>query len=72
MYKPRDNPYVKLGVVSEEAVLLLKAQIESDDKAKALEYERRQYEKLKERFEPEPKPKTFRIKAKFGRKTKSF
>lgn len=71
MYRPKDNPYVKLGVISEWTVLLLKAQIESEDKAKQLQYERNQYERLKEKFEPEPKPKTFRIKAKFGRKVKA-
>ena len=66
------TPYVRLEVVSEESMKILEEQVEARDKEKQLEHDRAQFEKLKAIFWPEPEPKTYRIKAKFGRKVKAF
>lgn len=65
------TPYVRLEVVSEESMKMLEDQVKNMDKESQRERERLQFEKLKEIFEPEPEPKVFRIKAKFGRKVKA-
>ena len=66
------TPYVQLGVVSEESMKMLEEQIRARDKERQIEHDRLQFERLKAIFEPEPEPKIYRIKAKFGRKAKAF
>lgn len=63
-YHPANCPYVKLGIITEAQMQILCDQVKVVDAAKKQAYERKQYERLKQLFDPLPEPVVVKIKVK--------